>query len=97
MDSINFTWGGGKPEGSQWNSPSNRKQQNQICDVRLTTKNGNKINCVCIYMCLFFLETFCNLYDEFECGIGQCIPHYYQCDGDQDCIDHSDEIGCPCK
>ena len=47
----------------------------------------------------FFL--FCVLYvgsmDEFTCGIGTCVPASWQCDGESDCDDHSDELGCECK
>ena len=33
--------------------------------------------------------------DEYECVAGdQCIPASYQCDGEIDCQDRSDEIGC---
>lgn len=33
--------------------------------------------------------------DEYQCVAGgQCIPASYQCDGEIDCQDRSDEIGC---
>lgn len=33
--------------------------------------------------------------DEYQCLQGdQCIPASYQCDGEIDCQDRSDEIGC---
>ena len=33
--------------------------------------------------------------DEYQCLAGnQCIPSSYQCDGEIDCQDRSDEIGC---
>ncbi len=33
--------------------------------------------------------------DEYQCLAGdQCIPASYQCDGEIDCQDRSDEIGC---
>ncbi len=31
----------------------------------------------------------------FVCGNGEQIPADYECDGDVDCDDGSDEIGCP--
>lgn len=34
---------------------------------------------------------------EFRCNNGNCIPHAYICDKDQDCIDGSDEDKCPVK
>lgn len=34
-------------------------------------------------------------YDEYKCVDGaQCIPSSYHCDGETDCLDRSDEIGC---
>ncbi|ELU12610.1 hypothetical protein CAPTEDRAFT_90300, partial [Capitella teleta] len=39
--------------------------------------------------------------DQFSCDSGQCVPHDYQCDGDFDCTDRSDEANCvnltPCE
>lgn len=33
--------------------------------------------------------------DQFMCQRGdQCVPSSYQCDGEMDCQDRSDEIGC---
>jgi len=31
---------------------------------------------------------------EFACDNGNCIPGSFRCDGDNDCDDNSDEIGC---
>lgn len=39
----------------------------------------------------------CNDEDEFRCSDGSCIPEKYKCDGDQDCIDESDELNCHSK
>lgn len=32
---------------------------------------------------------------EFTCENGQCISYSLHCDGNRDCLDHSDEAGCP--
>ncbi|KAI1296605.1 Atrial natriuretic peptide-converting enzyme [Halotydeus destructor] len=31
---------------------------------------------------------------EFECSNGNCVQHYYICDGTDDCLDNSDEVNC---
>ncbi|XP_021094201.1 low-density lipoprotein receptor-related protein 2 isoform X1 [Heterocephalus glaber] len=33
--------------------------------------------------------------DRFQCGNGYCIPRSWRCDGTNDCLDDSDEAGCP--
>ncbi|XP_059560178.1 low-density lipoprotein receptor-related protein 2 [Myotis daubentonii] len=41
----------------------------------------------------------CNIEDfgseHFRCEDGHCIPASWRCDGTKDCLDDSDEIGCP--
>lgn len=31
----------------------------------------------------------------FQCTSGKCIPLEWKCDGNGDCLDEHDEIGCP--
>ena len=40
------------------------------------------------------VELNCNAETEFECS-DQCITKTWQCDGDTDCEDGSDEASCP--
>lgn len=35
--------------------------------------------------------------DEFQCSDKQCIDKLWQCDGDADCNDQSDETNCTTK
>lgn len=30
--------------------------------------------------------------DYFQCANNNCVPKYWQCDGDDDCGDNSDEV-----
>ena len=31
---------------------------------------------------------------EWQCGSGQCISLSWKCDGEEDCVDNSDEASC---
>ena len=41
-------------------------------------------------------STNCSSY-QFQCTSGDCVSSNYKCDGDRDCNDGSDELGCPCS
>ena len=45
---------------------------------------------IIVFFCIFLLR-----YYEWECASrNQCIPKSFHCDGENDCQDQSDEIGC---
>ena len=56
---------------------------------------------VCLFVCLFvcfsvFLGYKCKYPGSFQCNSGHCIKGYFQCDGDTNCLDESDEKDCKC-
>lgn len=48
---------------------------------------------IILYMILFVEYFFCNE-GKFECDNKRCIVESFVCDGDNDCIDNSDEKNC---
>uniref|UniRef100_A0A8C7V828 Very low density lipoprotein receptor n=1 Tax=Oncorhynchus mykiss TaxID=8022 RepID=A0A8C7V828_ONCMY len=50
-------------------------------------------HCGCISLFLTGSKTECEP-SQFQCGNGRCIPSVWQCDGDEDCSDGSDEHTC---
>uniref|UniRef100_A0A8C0TXJ2 Low-density lipoprotein receptor-related protein 2 n=1 Tax=Canis lupus familiaris TaxID=9615 RepID=A0A8C0TXJ2_CANLF len=58
------------------------------------------------FIILFFMDRFLNWFsfacgvtecgsEDFRCEDGQCISASWRCDGTRDCLDDTDEIGCP--
>ncbi len=45
----------------------------------------------------FFLATVTCSANEFVCNNSRCIPETWKCDGDQDCLDNSDEDKAHCS
>ena len=39
------------------------------------------------------MSSYCYSY-QFECNNGRCVRDNYECDGDNDCGDNSDEENC---
>ena len=44
-------------------------------------------------MCIFPALPSCGA-EQFQCNSGSCIRQHWQCDGEDDCSDNSDEEGC---
>ena len=34
---------------------------------------------------------------QYQCANGACVPRSFLCDGIRQCVDGSDEVGCPGK
>lgn len=46
------------------------------------------------FVCLYIAQSKCDASTEFRCSDGTCIDINWKCDGENDCLDDSDEQDC---